>query len=194
MKDDRVYLKHILRCIARIEEYTAGGRDSFLASHLIQDGVIRNLQTLAESSQHLSDAVKASQPAVDWKGLAGFRFTAPLAAICRPVARLAAPGNYRAPLPTGRRPSITSPASSLHGDRSNPVAWLAHNWPGWHSAVYVIKPETVIAWHRRGFRLFWTWKSRHRIGRPAVPHDVRALIREMSTANPLWDRSVRQLN
>ena len=51
MKDDRVYLKHILRCIARIEEYTAGGRESFFASPLIQDGVIRNLQTLAESSQ-----------------------------------------------------------------------------------------------------------------------------------------------
>lgn len=51
MKDDRVYLKHILRCIARIEEYTAAGRESFLSSHLIQDGVIRNLQTLAESSQ-----------------------------------------------------------------------------------------------------------------------------------------------
>ncbi len=65
-------------------------------------------------------------------------------------------------------------------------AWLSHTWPGWHSAVHVIKPETVIAWHRRGFRLFWTWKSRHRIGRPAVPHDVRALIREMSTANRLW--------
>ena len=73
MKDDRVYLKHILRCIARIEEYTAGGRESFFASHLIQDGVLRNLQTLAESSQHLSEAVKASQPSVDWKGLAGFR-------------------------------------------------------------------------------------------------------------------------
>ncbi len=62
-----------MRCIARIEEYTAGGRESFFASHLIQDGVIRNLQTLAESSQHVSDAVKASQPSVDWKGLAGFR-------------------------------------------------------------------------------------------------------------------------
>ena len=73
MKDDRVYLKHILRCIARIEEYTAGGRERFFASHLIQDGVIRNLQTLAESSQHLSDGVKASQSSVDWKGLAGFR-------------------------------------------------------------------------------------------------------------------------
>ncbi len=73
MKDDRVYPKHVLRCVARIEEYTAGGRDSFFASHLIQDGVIRNLQTLTESSQHLSEAVKASQPSVDWKGLAGFR-------------------------------------------------------------------------------------------------------------------------
>ena len=65
-------------------------------------------------------------------------------------------------------------------------AWLAHAWCGWRSAVYIVKPETVVAWHRRGFRLFWTWKSRHRTGRPAVPHDVRALIRDMSTANPLW--------
>jgi hypothetical protein len=52
--------------------------------------------------------------------------------------------------------------------------------------VYIVKPETVVAWHRRGFRLFWTWKSRHRTGRPGVPHDVRALIRDMSAANPLW--------
>ena len=65
-------------------------------------------------------------------------------------------------------------------------AWLAHAWCGWRSAVYIVKPETVVAWHRRGFRLFWTWKSRHRTGRPAVPQDVRALIRDMSTANPLW--------
>lgn len=73
MKDDRVYLKHILRCIARIEDYTSGGRESFFASPLIQDGVIRNLQSLAESSQHLSAGIKASQPSMDWKGLAGFR-------------------------------------------------------------------------------------------------------------------------
>ena len=65
-------------------------------------------------------------------------------------------------------------------------AWLAHAWCGWRSAVYIVKPETVVAWHRRGFRLFWTWESRHRTGRPAVPQDVRALIRDMSTANPLW--------
>ena len=73
MKDDRVYLKHVLRCIARIQEYTAGGRESFIASPLIQDGVIRNLQTLAESSQHLSEGIKAAQSSVDWKALAGFR-------------------------------------------------------------------------------------------------------------------------
>jgi uncharacterized protein with HEPN domain len=73
VKDDRVYLKHILRCIARIEEYTAAGRESFSSSHLIQDGVIRNLQTLAESSQRLSERARTSQPSVDWKGLAGFR-------------------------------------------------------------------------------------------------------------------------
>ena len=73
MKDDRVYLKHILRCIARIEKYAAGGRESFFAAPLIQDGVIRNLQTLAESSQHLGEGIKAAQSSVDWKGLAGFR-------------------------------------------------------------------------------------------------------------------------
>jgi uncharacterized protein with HEPN domain len=73
VKDDRVYLKHILRCVSRIEAYAVGGRDAFMASHLIQDAVIRNLQTLAESSQRLSESLKVSQPAVDWKGLAGFR-------------------------------------------------------------------------------------------------------------------------
>jgi uncharacterized protein with HEPN domain len=52
VKDDCVYLKHILRCIARIEGYTAGGRASFFGSHLIPDGAIRNLQTLAESTRH----------------------------------------------------------------------------------------------------------------------------------------------
>ena len=73
MKDARVYLGHILRCIARIQEYTVEGRDTFFASSLVQDGVIRNLQTLAESSCRLGEGVKASHPGVDWKGLAGFR-------------------------------------------------------------------------------------------------------------------------
>jgi transposase InsO family protein len=59
-------------------------------------------------------------------------------------------------------------------------------WTEWRGALVIVKPETVIAWHRQGFRLFWTWKSRHRAGRPAVPTDVRNLIRTMSEANPLW--------
>src|SRR5215470_7156147 len=55
-------------------------------------------------------------------------------------------------------------------------AWFSRAWCGWRSAIHIVQPETVIAWHRRGFRLFWTWKSRHRTGRPAVSPDVRALI------------------
>ena len=73
MKDDRVYLRHILRCIGRIEEYTKEGRDKFFESHLIQDAVIRNLQTMAESTQRLSDTLKSTQIDVDWPALAGFR-------------------------------------------------------------------------------------------------------------------------
>ncbi|HEX2459726.1 MAG TPA: helix-turn-helix domain-containing protein, partial [Vicinamibacterales bacterium] len=65
-------------------------------------------------------------------------------------------------------------------------AWLSAAWRGWRPALHLVKPDTVIGWHRRGFRLFWTWKSRERTGRPGVPPDVRALIRELSTANPLW--------
>ena len=53
-------------------------------------------------------------------------------------------------------------------------------------ALVIVQPETVIAWHRRGVRLFWTWTSRRRIGRPTVLPDVRALIRRMSDANPRW--------
>ena len=64
--------------------------------------------------------------------------------------------------------------------------WLSRVWHGWQSALVIVKPETVIAWHRRSFRLFWRWKSRRRVGRPTVPLDVRTLIRTMSDANPLW--------
>ena len=73
MKDDQLYLIHIGECIARIESYTTGGRKEFLLSSLIQDAVIRNLQTLAESTQRLSEPLKAACPQTDWKGIAGFR-------------------------------------------------------------------------------------------------------------------------
>ena len=54
------------------------------------------------------------------------------------------------------------------------------------NALVIVKPETVIGWHRAGFRLFWRWKSRSRSGRPKVPLEIRQLIRDMSLANPLW--------
>lgn len=73
MKDDRVYLEHILRCISRIEEYTAAGRESFFSSHLVQDATLRNLQTMAESTQHVGSHLKARHPNVEWKALSGFR-------------------------------------------------------------------------------------------------------------------------
>jgi transposase InsO family protein len=66
-------------------------------------------------------------------------------------------------------------------------AWLCGVWSNWRTALVIVKPETVIAWHRRGFRLFWTWKVRHgQRGRPSVPRDVRELIRRLSRENALW--------
>jgi putative transposase len=64
--------------------------------------------------------------------------------------------------------------------------WLSRAWNQWRTALVIVKPETVIAWHRRGFRLFWAWKSRHRMGRPTVSQEIRTLIHTMSAANPLW--------
>src|SRR6202048_3704856 len=65
--------------------------------------------------------------------------------------------------------------------------WLCGVWADWRSALIVVKPETVIAWHRKGFCLFWTWKVRRgQCGRPSVPKDVCDLIRLMSRANPTW--------
>src|SRR5947209_2769991 len=53
-------------------------------------------------------------------------------------------------------------------------------------ALKILKPQTVIRWHRAGFRAYWRWKSRPRGGRPKTPADIRQLIRDMSVANPLW--------
>jgi len=73
VKDDRVYVGHILRCISGIEEYVVGGPEAFSSSHLVQDAVLRNLQTMAESSQRLSHAAKERRPDVVWTALAGLR-------------------------------------------------------------------------------------------------------------------------
>src|SRR6266403_1354420 len=59
-------------------------------------------------------------------------------------------------------------------------------FPSILKAITIIRPETLVRWHRAGFRHYWRWKSRSRGGRPQVDADLRALIRRMSADNPLW--------
>ena len=73
MKDYRLYLIHIRECIEKIESYVSDGKDAFLGTPLIQDGVLHNLQTLAESTKNLPEDVKASHPETDWRKIVGFR-------------------------------------------------------------------------------------------------------------------------
>ena len=73
MRDDTVYLRHIQESIRRIEENVAQGRDRFLASHTLQDAVLRNLQTMTESTQRISDDLKAAHPDIEWHRIAAFR-------------------------------------------------------------------------------------------------------------------------
>src|SRR4030081_1612456 len=62
-----------------------------------------------------------------------------------------------------------------------------YRWfPSILKAVTIIRPETLLRWHRAGFRLYWRWKSRSLGGRPKIDADLRALIRRMSIENPLW--------
>src|ERR1700758_5831602 len=79
-----------------------------------------------------------------------------------------------------KRPKLT-PADRL--------LWVAlcRIWRDWRSALAIVQPETVIAWHRAGFRLFWTWKVRHsQPGRPVISREIRDLIRQMCRENPGW--------
>src|SRR6202165_4689488 len=65
--------------------------------------------------------------------------------------------------------------------------WLSRIWSDWRSALAIVAPETVVAWHRKSFRLFWTWKVRHgQPGRPVISLEVRDLIRKMCRENPGW--------
>ncbi|MDI6752061.1 MAG: DUF86 domain-containing protein [bacterium] len=73
MKDDSVYLRHILKCIRHIEENTACEHDWFMESHTYQDAVLRNLQTIAESTQRLSKDLKSAHPEVEWRSIVSFR-------------------------------------------------------------------------------------------------------------------------
>lgn len=66
------------------------------------------------------------------------------------------------------------------------LGWVCHLLPEARDALAMVRPDTVVRWHRAGFRCYWRWKSRPRRGRPGVPAAIRHLIREMSIANPLW--------
>jgi putative transposase len=80
----------------------------------------------------------------------------------------------------------TRPKPTLR--RSDRLFWVGVRlaWPDWKSALMIVRPATVIAWHRRGFAWYWTRRSRPRGGRPQGGADVRRLTREMARANPLW--------
>jgi transposase InsO family protein len=66
------------------------------------------------------------------------------------------------------------------------LVWLCRLFPSMLDAVLIVKPETVLRWHRQGFRAFWRWKSRQRAGRPRIDRQFRQLIRRISRENPLW--------
>src|SRR4030088_1268638 len=78
-----------------------------------------------------------------------------------------------------KRPALTNVDRFL-------FVWLYRWFPSTAGALAIVRPETIIRWHRVGFRAYWRWRSRNRVGRPKVSAELRALISEMNRANPLW--------
>jgi putative transposase len=73
--------------------------------------------------------------------------------------------------------------------RRDRIFWaiLSRVWSNWRSALLIVRPDTVVRWHRQGFKLFWRWKSRTgNVGRPKIEAEIRRLIRLMSRENPSW--------
>src|SRR5512143_2544673 len=77
------------------------------------------------------------------------------------------------------------PRLRLHGCDRALLVWITRIWPDLLDLSQVVKPETMIRWHRAGFKAFWRWISRHRAGRQKIDHELRDLIRQMSKENPL---------
>jgi hypothetical protein len=78
------------------------------------------------------------------------------------------------------------PRLRLRGCDRALLVWITRIWPNLLDLSQVVKPETILRWHRSGFKAFWRWKSRHRAGRPKISRELRDLIRRMSKENPLW--------
>jgi transposase InsO family protein len=81
------------------------------------------------------------------------------------------------------------PRFRLRGSDRAMLIWMTRLWPGLIGAVQVVQPETILRWHRAGFKVFWRWKSRNRAGRPQIDRGLRDLIRRMSRENALWGAS-----
>ena len=81
------------------------------------------------------------------------------------------------------------PRLRLLGSDRALLIWMTRLWPSLLGAAQVVQPETILRWHRAGFKMFSRWKSRHRAGRPRIDRGLRDLIRRMSRENPLWGAS-----
>ena len=73
MNKDTLYLESMRECLERIDEYTEGGEEVFMASKLVQDGVIRNLEVIGEATKNLSDDLRSANPEILWRQIAGMR-------------------------------------------------------------------------------------------------------------------------
>jgi transposase InsO family protein len=78
------------------------------------------------------------------------------------------------------------PRPRLYGSDRALLVWITGIWPNLLDLSQVVKPETILRWHRFGFKAFWRWKSRNRAGRPKIDRGLRDLIRRMCRENPLW--------
>ena len=81
------------------------------------------------------------------------------------------------------------PRLRLRGSDRALLTWMTRLWPNLGGMAQVVQPETILRWHRAGFKVFWRWKSRNRAGRPRIDRALRDLIQQMSRENPLWGAS-----
>ena len=78
------------------------------------------------------------------------------------------------------------PRVRLYGSDRALLVWMTRIWPSLLGVAKIVQPETILRWHRSGFKAFWRWKSRNRAGRPKIDRELRDLIRRISGENPLW--------
>jgi hypothetical protein len=113
---------------------------------------------LAWSTHEAAEANSSLGLAALWQGLG-------LACVARSIRRVSRSGRGDAPLDAG------------------PLRGL---WSDWRSALHVVQPDTVIRWHRAGFRILWRWRSGRRSGRAEKHAEARVLARRMARGNPTW--------